>query len=92
MWSLVRELTYAQLKILLATTSSSSSSSAAASSASASAATVRTTTTTATTVSGRTSRHVGRTIKSMIKTLRRVVNLQGIRIIFNMFIHLSLFV
>lgn len=69
MWSLIRELTYAQLKNLLATTSLSSSSAITS--------TVMPATTTTTKVSSRTSRRVVRTIKSMIKALKRVANFQG---------------
>jgi hypothetical protein len=78
MWSLIRELTYAQLKNLLAATSSlSSTSSSAITSTFIPAATTTTTTTTTTKVSSRTSRRVVRTIKSMIKALKRVANFQG---------------
>jgi hypothetical protein len=69
MWSLIRELTYAQWKNLLAATSSSSSSAITSTVMPAS-----TTTTTTTKVSSRTSR---RTIKSMVKALKRVANFQG---------------
>ena len=74
MWSLVRELTYAQLKNLLATTSSSSSSSSITSTVIPAS---TTTTTTTTKVSSRTSRRVVKTIKSMVKALKRVANFQG---------------
>jgi len=70
MWSLIRELTYAQLKNLLAATSSSSSSAITSTVMPAS-------TTTTTKVSSRTSRRVVRTIKSMVKALKRVANFQG---------------
>jgi hypothetical protein len=79
----IRELTYAQLKNLLVTTSSLSSTSSSAitstfiPAATTTAATTTTTTTTTTKVSSRTSRPVVRTIKSMIKALKRVANFQG---------------
>ena len=76
MWSLVRELTYAQLKNLLATTSSLSSTSSSAITSTVIPASTTTTTTT-TKVSSRTSRRVVKTIKSMVKALKRVANFQG---------------